>query len=166
MDVLAICLERCGGDFDCADDEMCNRETGVCGEPFELGKRFGESCEPGAGECAGNCVELSEDNWECEELCRVGAVSGCDEEELDGSNVACAYFAFDLNDIGAAQGAGDAGVCAQLCNCNADCPGSQLCLDDASESFAGVCTGGISEENALDECPDNGAGGAGGMSGR
>src|SRR5690606_26339918 len=92
--------------------------------------------------CAGTCVAIDDDQAECEEYCRVGAQGGCGESELEGSGVACAFFAYDLSDIDESQGAGDLGVCAHLCDCNSDCPGAQLCLNQPTDGHAGVCAGG------------------------
>jgi hypothetical protein len=127
------------------------------------GDRFGEPCVVGEETCAGICVEVDEGQGECEEHCRVGAAGGCGVEDLEEAGLACAFFAYDLSDIDAEQGAGDLGVCAHLCNCDEDCPGTQRCLEQRSGDFAGVCTGGAFSEEAL-TCFDN-TGGAGGMNG-
>lgn len=157
------CLPRCGGDFDCDDGRPCDIKSGTCREDAQNGgARFGETCES-YDDCAGICVPVTEEVSECEEHCRVGATSGCGVEELSGSNIACAYFAYALSDFGEDQGAGDVGICAQLCNCSSECPGEQKCNALPTRGFAGVCTGGEIEEE-LAHCPDLGAGGADGSS--
>jgi len=166
MKVEPLCVFRCGGDFDCEGEAKCNPASGRCEAAVELGARFGEACGSGADECAGHCVQVDDDRWECEEQCRVGAASGCGEAVLEDSNAACAYFAFDLDDIDVEQGAGDAGVCARLCDCDGDCPGDQLCLADGFNGYRGVCTGGLEPEDSLGACAADGMGGAGGSDGR
>lgn len=171
--------DECNRDSECEDGALCfesmdaSASAGEClrivgrclpiEEPAE-GDRFGESCTVGQDSCAGSCVAIDGDEGECEEHCRVGASSGCGQADLEGSGVACAFFAYDLSDIDAEQGEGDLGVCAHLCNCADDCPGDQWCLSQPTGEFGGVCTGGVSGEEAL-HCRD-GLGGAGGMNGQ
>lgn len=147
--IVGECVERCGGDFDCNGGLYCNPKTGRCTEEPPRGLRAGESCKDSA-QCKGHCVELSDGSGECEEYCRVGADSGCGHMSLSGSGFACAYFAFDLMDIDVQQGAGDTGICAQLCDCSDECPGAQLCFPLPTDGRAGICTGGVDAEEALD----------------
>jgi len=178
---LAPTSRSCDEDADCDDGELCfvseeDPSEGTCqdivGACLALpevgnGLPFGEACDPDAATdpCAGQCVPIGDGaSGECEENCRVLSASGCGEDVLEGSNVACGFFAYDLSDAGIEQGAGDLGVCATLCNCNADCPGEQTCLSAPSGDFAGICAGGLDSDVTLEECPD-GAGGAGGSGG-
>ncbi len=169
MRLYGECLSVCDDDSDCGAGSMCNRRTGACidegdtGWPLPGDARFGESCTS-SDDCAGSCVQISDEVFECEEYCRVGAVSGCGVEDLSESAVACAYFAFDLSDFDADQGAGDVGICANLCDCTADCPGQQKCLPRPLRGHAGVCTGGVVEDE-ITACPDVSGGGAGGSEG-
>ena len=162
--VSGICVAHCSSDAACplAGDARsrthCNPRSGLCeAEPAE-GLEFGETCTPEQDECRGTCAAAGA-TYECEEYCRIGAASGCGESKLEGSGVACAFFAYDLSAIGAEQGAGDTGVCAKLCDCNADCPGAQRCLQFPTAESAGICAAGITEADSL-AC-DAGAGGAG-----
>jgi hypothetical protein len=157
------CLPLCGGNFDCGAGQQCDIESGACvDEANNDGARFGESCESDS-DCSGTCVSVSDEVSECEEQCRVGALSGCGEEDLGASDIACAYFAFTLDEFGEEQGAGDVGVCARLCNCSSECPGAQKCSNLPTRGFAGVCTGGAVPDE-LSECPAPGPEGAGGAS--
>lgn len=158
------CLPRCGGDFDCDDGQECDIKSGACVDNANnAGARFGESCESDS-DCAGICVAITDDGVsECEEHCRVGASSGCGTENLETSDIACAYFAYALDKFGEEQGAGDVGICAQLCNCSSECPGEQKCSSLPTRGFAGVCTGGAVLDE-ISDCPDPGTGGAGGSS--
>jgi hypothetical protein len=70
-------------------------------------------------------------------------------EALEGSGVACAYFAYDLSALEKEQGAGDTGICALLCDCDDDCPGDQICLDFSIDGKAGVCTGGLESSDGI-----------------
>ncbi len=171
--------DECSRDSECESGALCFSSPGdsssegecffVVGECEEVdsavdGLRFGDDCDLKKDKCAGRCVavgeDATEDAAECEETCRVGAKSGCGEDTLKGSGVSCAYFAFDLSDIDVTQGRGDVGICAPLCDCNDDCPGSQLCFDQPTDGYAGICTGGIASDDSL-AC-DVGIGGAGG----
>jgi len=158
--------ELCFASADGAAEGTCDRIVGACASLPDTGAGlpFGEACDPNAttDPCAGDCVPIGEEGGgECEELCRIGATSGCGEDVIASSDVACAFYAYDLSDAGIEQGAGDLGVCAQFCNCNADCPGQQLCLSAPTDAYLGICAGGIPSEAALEQCP-SGAGGAGG----
>jgi hypothetical protein len=136
LDVVGACEPRCAGDFHCADGESCDRFTGECSSTVRGGERFGSSCAED-DDCAGVCRVIDADEAECEENCRVGAESGCGFEQLEGSGVACAFFAYDLSDVDVSQGSGDLGVCADLCDCNDDCPGTQRCLAATRAWLAG-----------------------------
>ncbi len=146
----------------------CQEIVGICTE-LEVaaeGKQFGESCDPAASSdpCAGLCVAVGDDGaGECEQSCRVGAKSGCGADNLRQEGLDCAFFAYDLSDADIEQGIGDQGVCAHLCDCNADCPGQQSCLNNPTSEFRGVCAGGIAEADTLPTCPDQG--GIGGAAG-
>lgn len=178
---LVATQRECGRDDECARGELCfdnggGKGRGTCqeivGECVELttrrnGDRFGASCDPrGKDTCAGRCVPVGNSGaGECEEPCRVGARSGCGVEDLSKTEIACAFFAFDLTDAGIAQGAGDLGICAALCNCDDECPGGQTCLDNPVRGFRGVCAGGLGADASLPHCPEHGIGGAGGAPG-
>lgn len=166
----------CDRDQDCAVGSLCfesastDSSIGEClsvsGQCLELevsdvGDRYGSDCTPGTTTCAGTCVPIDESGAECEEPCRVGEDSGCGLEFLQGNGVACAYFAYDLSALHIEQGAGDVGICAKLCNCHDECPGSQLCLDSPTDGYRGICTGGIDSDEAI-QC-EKGMGGAGGV---
>lgn len=178
--VVGSAEESCASDADCTEGSLCflNEEAasdppGVCralsGQCDFVGNAgsglaFGETCTLSEDACSGTCVDVGYDDGtgECEETCRVGAMSGCGEADLSTANVACAFFAYDLSDAGITQGAGDVGVCAQLCRCNSDCPGTQRCLDYPIGDFPGVCAGGIDDGEALEDCTSDALGGAGG----
>lgn len=147
--ILGECSPRCGGDFNCPQGEHCHSENGTCQTKPPQGDGFGTSCDPEDSECQGPCVEFENGTSECEEHCRVGASSGCGMEKLEGSGVACAYFAYDLSALDVEQGAGDTGICAHLCDCNSDCPDDQNCLDWPMDGSAGVCTGGLESSDGI-----------------
>lgn len=155
--LFGTCNPVCGGDFDCTEGEHCDPKSGACSGTAPSGSSFGETCDSDL-DCRGLCVEVNSDVSECEEYCRVGAKSGCGKETLQSSGVACAFFAYDLSGAELPQGDGDVGVCAELCSCNDDCPGAQLCLNQPTDGHAGICAGGIEEEESI-PC-DLGLGGA------
>lgn len=162
--------ELCFTRADAAEGEppgICQAIEGVCSSlpPVGQGLAFGEACDPTASldPCAGECVVIGDEGvGECEQTCRLGAESGCGQDT--DPSAACAFFAYDLSDAGFEQGAGDLGVCAHFCNCNAECPGEQLCLSAGLDGWNGICAGGIGIEDSVPVCAE-GAGGAGGSSG-
>ncbi len=158
--VLGLCTPRCATDDDCGGGRFCEGASGECVAEEPSGLPLGASCDPSKQECAGRCVEVSPGVGECEERCRLGAQSGCGEELLSMSELICGFFAYDLRDLGIEQGDGDTGVCAKLCQCNADCPGDQRCLNNPVAKFAGLCAGGIALADSV-VC-QSGQGGAGG----
>lgn len=160
--VLGVCTPRCASDANCSGGRFCNRASGECDAVEPEGLAFGASCDPKKKECAGDCVEIASSLAECEERCRIGASAGCGVDELAGSKLVCGFFAYDLGSVAADQGSGDTGVCAMLCQCNDECPGDQLCLNNPVGKFAGLCAGGLTFKDTL-PCPDtSGLGGAGG----
>lgn len=157
--LIAACVEQCSGDFDCPSSTYCNRKTGDCGREPSSGLNFGEPCSPERDECAGNCVQVDDDKYECEEHCRVGSTSGCGAEDMSKSGLACAFFAYDLGSFDQQQGSGDTGVCSRLCQCNDECPGDQLCYAAPQSGFNGVCAAAIAESESVPQCEQDGAGG-------
>jgi hypothetical protein len=147
--IVGECSPQCGGDFDCPRGEHCHPKDGTCQKKPPTGERYGQPCDPVDSHCQGTCVEFDNDTAECEEHCRVGAPSGFGMEELEGSGVACAYFAYDLSALDVEQGAGDTGICARLCDCDDDCPGDQICLDFSIDGKSGICTGGLESSDGI-----------------
>lgn len=157
--------ELCFVDHEASGGATCQAITGSCTTlaPAAQGLAFGESCDPTQAKdpCAGACVPIGADGaGECEQTCRVGAESDCDQGAISGADVACAFFAYDLSAAGIEQGAGDLGICAHFCDCNAQCPGSQLCLSAPTAQYLGICAGGVAVEDSIEVC--DGLGGAGG----
>lgn len=158
--MIAACVEQCGGDFDCPSGSSCDRASGHCGDVVSNGRNFGEPCDPDKDECAGSCVQVANEIYECEEHCRVGSESGCGVENMSESGIACAFFAYNLIDFDVEQGAGDTGICSHLCHCNKDCPGDQLCYAAPQSGFDGVCAAGLAESDSVPQCENDGAGGS------
>lgn len=161
--ILPVCLPRCNSDFDCPEGRFCDPATGECSRDVPSGKAVGEPCDPTeTGECRGICVELPDGSGECEENCTVGAQGGCGFADASEAPVRCEFFAFDL---GREMGGQDEGSCATLCDCDAACPGEQLCFAFDDLPTAGLCLGAGDVGESLSECPDSGEGGASGLGG-
>lgn len=150
--LLPVCLPRCNSDNDCPADRYCNPRDGECVTARPTGKLPGETCDPDASEdeCRGRCLSFGDGISECDEGCTVGAPGGCGYPDALTAPVVCAFYAYDL---GVPQGVLDEGSCAQLCRCNDECPGVQLCLPDPEGGPLGVCVSGLAPEDSVEECP-------------
>jgi hypothetical protein len=104
---------------------------------------LGASCDPDAEGPAASCEDV------CDRVvgvCRAGCVlqaeRGCDVSEV------CLPLA-------GYRGTGDLGVCAEPCNCDAECPGSDLCAPVAAAvplPARGACTPRPAAKTSLPQC--------------
>jgi len=172
VDPFDACWPTCGGDFHCADGMKCDFESGLCVPEDDLpeGEPIGAECDPNADPdpCSGMCLTFIDENSDplvstCTAPCTFGYLEGCGWDGTGPAPAVC-LFPFDPN-----GGVGDIGICAQLCDCNADCNHSGfVCLpfnDERIEDVLGrrgVCeiASLAGDTPQLEEC-ENGAGGAG-----
>jgi hypothetical protein len=172
--VLTACQPACRSDADCSG-AFCNFGTGLCQDERPTGKTFGAPCDVDASpdECQGNCIATGDGTAAiCSGYCTFGATHGCGWNGSGRAEAAC----FFLPAFAQTASSGDAGYCAQLCDCNSDCLSSHtqcLAFDPtetgqalaATYSRRGICTLPAPGDSLLEECPgEGGASGAGGVS--
>lgn len=146
-----VCLPRCNTDDDCPAGRHCDHRRGFCSSEMSTGKRFGESCTPGANQCAGWC---DPDYEVCLEACALGVYPSCASESVNEGSAACLLVFEGTADVL------DAGTCAGLCDCSTDCFAGLGCLalEDSAGPFEllgrpGVCTTLRAGDTELVECP-------------
>jgi hypothetical protein len=133
---IGFCVPACGSDADCGD-RFCDLGSGTCVETAPAGDPIGSSCDATDDQCAGFCLQFTEDanGSSCSGACTFGIRScGEDPESTDPVSSLCLP---DVNSLGGQ----DIGVCLEACDCNTDCsnPGN-VCLplqDETLEGFYG-----------------------------
>jgi hypothetical protein len=165
------CVPRCSDDSQCcADsapcDSYCDPASGLCSSNVPDGLPIGTPCAgPGDPDCRGICDAVAGDaqTHVCTELCTFGAFPACGWRPSEGP--ATAYCHLTTEDVDVERAAGDAGLCAQLCDCDDDCDSTLNCepfvdeRDALATQRAGVCTATVSPSIP---CAAGGAGGGGG----
>jgi hypothetical protein len=131
---FGICAPRCQSDAGCGG-RRCDLFTGLCSDEPRAGDPIGAACDAPETCAAGLCLgATAESTGFCSAFCTVG-VDGCG---YDGSEPT----------IGAAcllpqipsEGAGDRGLCFELCDVAEDCtePGF-TCVAEPTRGRAGAC---------------------------
>ena len=110
----------------------------------------------------------------CAEVCTVGAVPSCGWSGVGPADAFCFYSYQAVYDAGG-PGAGDAGLCAKLCDCDAECGRPELgCIAGGATFYglmkrAGYCSPPFDTNGqpvpTIKDCTDAGAGGASGTDG-
>ncbi len=114
---LGTCLPRCLSDADCAGGRFCDLAVGgLCMDAPREGGDFGDPCAED-GDCRGGiCVELLAGGSVCSAFCRFNTLAGCGfEEDAELRGAAC------LESVALNAGAGDLGICRELCDEPTDC---------------------------------------------
>jgi hypothetical protein len=113
----AYCAPACQNDAACTP-RICNLGTGLCQDRQGTGEPLGAACVSNE-ECAdGVCFALRGQPSICTGLCTFGSVAGCGfAEDASERDAACI-------DSALAGGAGP-GLCAELCDVDADCEQQQ-----------------------------------------
>jgi hypothetical protein len=173
--IATACLPTCANDAECGNG-FCNLRTGLCqAEPPE-GLPLGSACDanaPAAQDvCAGLCIGDQDNTFSlCSGFCNLGLPTSCGWDGTGKADAACLFGqAFNtMPDVG------DAGYCAQLCDCSSDCRNPKFgCVAlTANEAKVvgrlGYCTIAEDTDTVLTTCPasggSNGNGGAGGEAG-
>ncbi len=172
--IVTACLPMCGGDYDCADGFFCDFSSGLCVSEDPTGKDLNALCDAEAtvDECNGFCSESADDPTvgTCTAFCNIGSVYGCGFSGEGQADAACLFSSIIAPD----PGAGDVGLCGQLCDCNSDClaPGdfcAPIDYPDLEQIWqrTGYCRSigsDFTEADSLD-CGSTGTGGAGGSGG-
>jgi hypothetical protein len=131
---FGVCAPRCQSDAGC-NGRRCDLSTGLCTDEPRAGDPIGAACDEPETCAAGLCLgATAQSSGLCSAFCTVG-VDGCG---FDGSEPT----------IGAAcllpqvpsEGAGDRGLCFELCDVAEDCtePGF-TCVAEPTRGRAGAC---------------------------
>jgi len=113
------CYPQCGSDDDCPG-RRCDLARGVCVDTPTAGLPIGARCE-GDAECSGRlCVRLGVDESFCSAPCVFGQSAGCGYG-LGASPRGAGCFLPQVRGFLSTEGAGDVGLCAELCSADADC---------------------------------------------
>lgn len=158
--VTTSCVPQCNADADCETGQHCDFQAalafpGLCRPNAPTGLPTGAACVPNAGVdvCRGVCIPVSDTVGECADGCTLGATETCGWSGTGPADATCQpYFT--------TSGAGDAGVCLQLCDCNDDCRNPAMICD----AFA-VGSSLATRSGRRGICNVPAAGGAGGASG-
>jgi hypothetical protein len=162
----AGCGPRCNADTDCSGGRFCNPFNGLCEQEKAVTVPIGADC-PGEGDptstiCgSGICLEIGIQGMHvkrmCTQSCTIGGLCGVDGACVMGK----------LDDYAA----GDAGYCAQRCNCDSECRNAaDMCLPwknaglEAHFQSRGICNYAPDGTETLPSCGvDQGAGGSSAM---
>lgn len=118
---VGYCGPRCGSNSDCSGGRFCHRSAGLCTTNIAPGGAIGSRCDADR-DCDGNSCEDrdAEGIGTCTALCVLGALNGCGyAADVIRREAAC------LAPLVAAgrftEGAGDIGLCRELCDVAEDC---------------------------------------------
>ncbi len=136
------CQPQCGSDEDCPEGRVCHAQAGICTTAQVELAPVGARCTLDT-ECSGQeCADRNSDNvGTCTASCVLGALSGCGYgRDASPREAAC------LTPLVAAgrfsEGAGDLGLCRELCDVAEDCERFDegwtcAALNDTLEEFFG-----------------------------
>lgn len=115
------CAARCGSDEECPSGRFCNPELGICTPDAPPGAGIGARCNLDRDCGSGRCEERDADGvGVCSALCVLGSLSGCGYGRAPSSrDAACLTPLVSVG--GFAEGAGDLGLCRELCDQAGDC---------------------------------------------
>ncbi|MCS6798435.1 MAG: hypothetical protein NZ898_07890 [Myxococcota bacterium] len=118
-DGARACLPACGSDAVCANEGfVCNDGTGLCTQPFDA-RRSGAACSAASDCPGGRCLSEAATGWPGGMCVAVGCrLSG------DGPAEPCPMGSRCVDD---ATGDPAVGMCAPLCDDDADCRGGYGC---------------------------------------
>jgi hypothetical protein len=121
------CNPICNSDADCSAGTFCDPRSALCTDaqpPANLDS-IGEACSTSSSNtCAGWCVALGP-HPVCTRDCTKGVDGTCGWSGSGPASAACVLTVGLISDNGGA-GAGDYGVCMQLCDCPSDCAAAGL----------------------------------------
>jgi len=113
------CYPQCGSDEDCPG-RSCDLARGVCVDTPTTGLEIGARCESNA-ECAGRlCVSLGGGETFCSAPCVYGQPIGCGFG-LNATRRGAGCILPQVQGFLGSEGAGDVGLCGELCGDNAEC---------------------------------------------
>jgi hypothetical protein len=122
------CLPQCRSDADCEAGLHCDGGSayggpgGLCRVAAATGLATGAVCQVAGHTCRGACLPVGTDAGVCADGCSFGAEQSCGWSGQGAADAACLQLMYSD------QGRGDAALCTPLCDCDADCSPSTVCL--------------------------------------
>lgn len=115
------CGPRCGSNSDCTGGRFCHRNAGLCTANIAAGAVIGSRCTVDRDCDGGSCEDRdSEGVGTCTALCVLGALNGCGyAADTTLREAACLTPLVAAGRF--AEGAGDLGLCRELCDVVEDC---------------------------------------------
>jgi hypothetical protein len=121
MRQLGYCKPQCGSDAECPAGRFCHSQAGICTTAQVQASPVGASCTLDT-QCNGRaCEDRNDENvGTCTGPCVLGSLSGCGfAHDASPREVACLQPAVAAGRF--SEGAGDAGLCRELCDVAEDC---------------------------------------------
>ena len=135
-----ICLPLCASDEDCAG-RVCDLALGLCVDAPTAGAAIGAACAS-AEDCAGRVCQSANvaGAFFCSATCSFGTLGCGYGSNAPGRGAMCLTPA--TFDESGSEGAGDVGLCLELCDQAADCaqPGWQCTPAPDARGRSGFCT--------------------------
>jgi len=146
MRQLGYCKPQCGSDAECPAGRVCHSQAGICTTAQVDAAPVGARCSLDT-DCNGRACEdrNAENVGTCTGPCVLGSLSGCGfGHDASPRDIACLQPAIAAGRF--SEGAGDAGLCRELCDVAEDCERFEdgwVCssLNEAAKAFFGR-TGG------------------------
>lgn len=121
MRQVGYCKPQCGSDAECPAGRVCHSQAGICTTAQVQASPVGASCTLDT-QCNGRaCEDRDDDNvGTCTSLCVLGSLSGCGfGHDASDRDIACLQPKVAAGRF--SEGAGDAGLCRELCDVAEDC---------------------------------------------
>jgi hypothetical protein len=121
MRELGYCKPQCGSDAECPAGRFCHTQAGICTTAQVQASPVGASCNLDT-DCNGRaCEDRNDENvGTCTGPCVLGSLSGCGfGHDASPRDIACLQPAVAAGRF--SEGAGDTGLCRELCDVAEDC---------------------------------------------
>jgi hypothetical protein len=115
------CAARCGSDEECPAGRFCDAELGICTAARASGAELGARCNLDQDCASRRCEERDRDGvGVCSALCVLGSLAGCGYGRAPSSRDAACLTPL-VRAVDVSEGAGDLGLCRELCDQPSDC---------------------------------------------
>jgi hypothetical protein len=121
MRQFGYCKPHCGSDAECPPGRFCHTQAGICTTGQVQASPVGARCSLDT-DCNGRaCEDRNDENiGTCTAPCVLGSLSGCGfGHDASPRDLACLQPAIAAGRF--SEGAGDAGLCRELCDVAEDC---------------------------------------------
>lgn len=132
-DIVPTCKPRCNSDADCGSGRYCVYAAGLCSTLPAVGAPIGATCTVANDTCVGGCLNTGF-NQTCSAECTLGVAEACGWDGVGVAKAGCLGY-WDAEAALGGAGAGDTGLCMQLCDCATDCLDSSNVCDRLGKSY-------------------------------